>query len=165
MQGSQVWSLVRELDHACHNWDPAQTIFFYKRSSQGFPGGCVVKNHPANSGGTGSIPDPGRSHMPQSNETCAPQLLGLCSGAWEPQLQKPEHPKARAPQREKPLRWKAWAPQPLLAATRECPCKVMKTQYSKSEYKKFSKEKKKRSSPSLTNEKSGVIATWGVESR
>ena len=42
--------------------------------------------------------------MPQSNETCAPQLLSLCSGAWEPQLQKPEHPKAHAPQQEKPLR-------------------------------------------------------------
>ena len=33
----------------------------------GFPGVLVVKNPPANVGGTGSIPDPGRSHMPQSN--------------------------------------------------------------------------------------------------
>ena len=31
-----------------------------------FPGGLVVKNLPANSGDTGSIPDPGRSHMAQS---------------------------------------------------------------------------------------------------
>ena len=29
-----------------------------------FPGGTVDKNPPANAGDTGSIPDPGRSHMP-----------------------------------------------------------------------------------------------------
>ena len=34
---------------------------------QGFPGGSVVKTLPANVGDTGSIPDPGGSHMPQSN--------------------------------------------------------------------------------------------------
>ena len=33
----------------------------------GFPGGSVVKNPPANAGDTGSIPDLGRSHIPQSN--------------------------------------------------------------------------------------------------
>ena len=32
---------------------------------QGFPGGAVVKNLPANAGDTGL--GPGRSHMPQSN--------------------------------------------------------------------------------------------------
>ena len=32
-----------------------------------FPGGTVGKNPPANAGHTGSIPGPGRSHMPQSN--------------------------------------------------------------------------------------------------
>ena len=32
-----------------------------------FPGGAVVKNLPANAGDTGSIPGPGRSHMPWSN--------------------------------------------------------------------------------------------------
>ena len=32
-----------------------------------FPGGTVVKNPPANVGDTGSIPGPGRSHMPWSN--------------------------------------------------------------------------------------------------
>ena len=31
------------------------------------PGGAVVKNPPANAGDTGSIPGPGRSHMPWSN--------------------------------------------------------------------------------------------------
>ena len=40
-----------------------------------FPGGLVVKNLPANAGDMGSIPGPGRSHMPQSNEARVPQLL------------------------------------------------------------------------------------------
>ena len=34
---------------------------------QHFPGGTAVKNPPANAGDTGSIPGPGRSHMPRSN--------------------------------------------------------------------------------------------------
>ena len=33
----------------------------------GFPGGAVVENPPANAGDTGSVPSPGRSHMPRSN--------------------------------------------------------------------------------------------------
>ena len=33
----------------------------------GFPGGTVLKNPPAKAGDTGSSPDPGRSHMTQSN--------------------------------------------------------------------------------------------------
>ena len=32
-----------------------------------FPGVAVVKNPPANAGDMGSIPGPGRSHMPRSN--------------------------------------------------------------------------------------------------
>ena len=51
-----------------------------------FPGGSVVKNLPANAGDTGSIPDPGRFHMPWSNKACALQLLSLCSRAQELQL-------------------------------------------------------------------------------
>ena len=31
---------------------------------QGFPGGAVVKNPPANAGDIGLISDPGRFHMP-----------------------------------------------------------------------------------------------------
>ena len=38
-----------------------------KSTKQGFPGGAVVENPPANAGDTGSSPGPGRSHMPQSN--------------------------------------------------------------------------------------------------
>ena len=50
----------------------------------GFPGGLVVKNPPANTGDMGSIPDPGRSHMPRSNEAHVPRLLSLCSRAGQP---------------------------------------------------------------------------------
>ena len=34
---------------------------------EGFPGGTVVKNPPANTGDMGSSLGPGRSHMPRSN--------------------------------------------------------------------------------------------------
>ena len=40
---------------------------FIKKTKQGFPGGAVVKNLPANTGDTGSSPGPGRSHMPRSS--------------------------------------------------------------------------------------------------
>ena len=46
--------------------------------------GSVVKNPPANTGGVGSIPRPERAYMPRSNWARAPQLLSLCSRAWEP---------------------------------------------------------------------------------
>ena len=58
----------------------------------GFPGGSAVRNLPANARDMGSIPGPGRTHMLQSNYTHAPQLLNLCSRAWEPQLLKPLSP-------------------------------------------------------------------------
>ena len=38
-----------------------------KTETEGFPGGAVVKNPPANAGNRGSSPGPGRSHMPWSN--------------------------------------------------------------------------------------------------
>ena len=43
----------------------------------GFPGGAVVENLPANAEDMGSSPGLGRSHMPQSNWACKPQLLSL----------------------------------------------------------------------------------------
>ena len=52
-----------------------------QEAAPGLPGGSVVKNLPANAGDTGSIPGPGRCHMPRGNEVCVPQPLGLCSGA------------------------------------------------------------------------------------
>ena len=45
--------------------------------SLGFPGGSVVKNLRANAEGTGSIPGPGRSHMPWSNKAHTPKLPSL----------------------------------------------------------------------------------------
>ena len=42
-------------------------IMPYRSIFRDFPGGTVVKNLPANAGDTGSIPGPGRSHMPWSN--------------------------------------------------------------------------------------------------
>ena len=38
-----------------------------KETDPDFLGGAVVKNPPANAGHMGSIPGPGRSHMPRSN--------------------------------------------------------------------------------------------------
>ena len=38
-----------------------------KKPKEGFPGGTVVKNLPANAGNMGSSPGPGRSHMLWSN--------------------------------------------------------------------------------------------------
>ena len=38
-----------------------------RNGAEGFPGGTVVENLPANAGDTGSSPGPGRSHMPRSN--------------------------------------------------------------------------------------------------
>ena len=39
----------------------------YKKCLEGFPGGAVVENPPANAGDTGSSPGLGGSHMPRSN--------------------------------------------------------------------------------------------------
>ena len=51
--------------------------FMHLLKIQGFPGGAVVENLPANAGDTGSSPGPGRSHMPRSNWARERQLLSL----------------------------------------------------------------------------------------
>ena len=52
-------------------WSKLQVVYFSKKKKKRpggcFPGGSVVKNPPANAGDRGSIRDPGKSHMPQSN--------------------------------------------------------------------------------------------------
>ena len=48
-----------------------------KQELQGFPGGAVVENLPANAGDTSSSPGLGRSHMPRSGWAHEPQLLSL----------------------------------------------------------------------------------------
>ena len=45
---------------------------------EGFPGGTVVENLPANAGDVGSSPGLGRSHMPRSGWAREPQSLSLC---------------------------------------------------------------------------------------
>ena len=70
------------------NWDShlCWTVWvFLPIKLPGFLGGSVVKNLPAGVGDVGSIPDLGRSPMPWSNQAHAPQLLSLCSRAWESQ--------------------------------------------------------------------------------
>ena len=47
--------------------DTEETYFNIIKAIWDFPGGAVVKNPPANVGDMGSIPSPGRSHMPWSN--------------------------------------------------------------------------------------------------
>ena len=124
-RSKQHWSLHNIIaSHLKRNW------LLYLHSSLripgwGFPGGAVVKTPPANAGDTGSIPGPGRSHMPQSNWARVPQLLSLCSRAHEPQLLSPRAatteahvPRAHAPQQEKPLQWEARGPQRTVARTR-----------------------------------------------
>ena len=54
-----------------------------KSSCQGFPVGLVVKNLPCNAKDTGSVPGPGRSHMPQSNQARVLQLLNPCTATPE----------------------------------------------------------------------------------
>ena len=102
----------------------------WKTALQGFLGGSVVKNSPANTGDTGLIPDPGRSHMHLrshiSNQdlTCCGTTKpmnhnysvcvmepGNCNyWAHVPQLLKPVCPRAHALQLEKPLQWEAYVP-------------------------------------------------------
>ena len=51
---------------ACHLWDCTEldTTELLSAHMQGFTGGPVVKNPPCNARDTSSIPDPGRSHIP-----------------------------------------------------------------------------------------------------
>ena len=51
--------------------------FAIKTLCEGFPGGAVVENLPANAGDTGSSPGLGGSHMPRSDWAREPWLLSL----------------------------------------------------------------------------------------
>ena len=66
----------------------------------------MVKNLPTNARDTRSIPDPGGSHMPQSEETYVPQLLRMCAGPgsynyWSPYTLNPTLHNKRSPCNEK----------------------------------------------------------------
>ena len=69
----------------------------FKKHLQGFPGGAVVENPPANAGDAGSSPGLGRSHMLRSNWAREPQLLSL--RVW-----------SLCSQQERPRQWEAHAP-------------------------------------------------------
>ena len=62
---------------------------FLLRRGLDLSGDTADRNLPANAGDTGSIPGPGRFHMPRSNEAHVPQLLSPSSKAGEPQLLSP----------------------------------------------------------------------------
>ena len=93
-----VQSLVREVrcynlhsmaknNNKIHDGCPKKDT---RNKLQGLPDGSVVKTSPFNARDTSMIPDPGRSHMLQSNRACVPQLLSLFCGAQEPQPLGPE---------------------------------------------------------------------------
>ena len=65
------------------------TMCHIKKKFRDCPGGVVVESPPANAGDTGSVPGPGRSHMPRSSWARVPQLLSLRSRAREPRLLSP----------------------------------------------------------------------------
>ena len=54
-------------DKPTHLWSPNLGQKRQEYTMEGFPGGAVVKNLPANAGDTGSSPGLGGSHMPWSN--------------------------------------------------------------------------------------------------
>ena len=108
-----------------HNFIPlnsGEIIWRNKKAAGGFPGGSVVGNPADKAGDTGLVPGLGGSHVTQSNQAHAPQLLS--SRAWELWLLKAMCLRAHAPQQEKPLQWEAltlkWE-HPPLAANRDKP--------------------------------------------
>ena len=106
------------------SFDHRIILFLYQINKRtGFPDGSEVKNLPINAGDRGSVPGPGRSQHATGHLGRGPPTLSLCSGAGEPQLLRPGHPGARAPQGGKPLDGEARTPHlergPTPAETRE----------------------------------------------
>ena len=67
-----------------------------------FPGGPVVKNPFTNAGDSGSIPGPGRFHMPRSSRACAPQLPKPTLSGPRSATPEAHAPRACARPQEKP---------------------------------------------------------------
>ena len=57
----------KKIFHASGNQKKAGVAILLSNNVEGFPGGTVVENLPANAGDTGSSPGLGRSHVPRSN--------------------------------------------------------------------------------------------------
>ena len=88
-----IRNLERDSSQFCYEPKTALIKINHEQANmEGYPGGSVVKNPPANAGDTGPTPSLGRSHMPWNNSAWVPQLLSLYSRAWERQLLKPVHP-------------------------------------------------------------------------
>ena len=81
------------------------------KEREGFPGGSMVKNLPANAEDMRLIPGLGRYRMPLSNYASEPQLLSLCSRAQEPRLPKPSCPEPCSATRGDAAMRKACTPQ------------------------------------------------------
>ena len=77
------------------------SFFIASVSNEKWPGfsGCPgMKSPPYNIGDTGLTPGLRRSHMPQSNSACAPQLKLACSRARALQQEKPQKEACSAPE-------------------------------------------------------------------
>lgn len=59
-------------------------MFPKEKHRRGFLDSSVVKITPANAGGVGAVPGPGRSYMLWSDYGHVPQLESLCSRVQEP---------------------------------------------------------------------------------
>ena len=93
----------------------------WREDTEGFPGGLVVENLPANAGDTGSSPGLGRSHM-------ATEQLGPWATTTDPARLEPVLRDKRGRDSERPAhRDEEWPP---LAATKESPRTETKTQHS-----------------------------------
>ena len=88
------------------------------KAKQGFPGGAVVKNLPANAGDAASIPGPGRSHIAVEQlssraTTTEPVVWGPGTVTAEPKphnLLKPTCSRACAAQPERPPQGEGFTP-------------------------------------------------------
>ena len=128
-----------------------------KNGKQGFPGGAVVGNLPANAGDTGSHPGLGGSHMPQSN-------LGPWATTAEPVRLEPVLRNKRGHDSERPAHHdEEWPP---LAATRESPGTETKTQHSnQSINQSINKSLKKKKENTLSLHSLMFLTAWDNESR
>ena len=114
-----------------------QLIFYFQRStSWDFPGGPTVRNPPASAGEMGSVPGPGRFHMPRGNEADVLQIR--TAESHESQNLRLATGEATA-MRSLHTPPKGWT---LLAATRESWQTAMMAQHGQKETDKPLKKKK-----------------------
>ena len=93
---------------------------FNKETHGASLGGSVVKNPPANAGDTGSIPGPGGSPVPWSNQARVPQLLIPHATATEAHTPSSPHSRTREATALRCLSSKS-REEPWVSATKESP--------------------------------------------